>query len=122
MQASAGRSAEHELLVVLPALNEERNLGDVIPELRQAWPGCVVLVVDDASSDGTARVAREQGALAVTLPFHLGYGGAVQAGIKYGLRLSFPVVVTFDAGGQHGPADVLPLVEAVRAGADVAIG
>jgi glycosyltransferase involved in cell wall biosynthesis len=114
--------APDDLLVVLPALNEERNLGHVIPELRQAWPGAVLLVVDDCSSDATVRVAREQGALAVSLPFHLGYGAAVQAGIKYGLRHRFRVVVTFDADGQHDPADVRPLVEAVRGGADVAIG
>jgi glycosyltransferase involved in cell wall biosynthesis len=122
MQAPAVRSAEHDLLVVLPALNEAGNLGDVIPELRRAWPASVVLVVDDASSDGTAMVARAQGALAVSLPFRLGYGGAVQAGIKYGLRRGFNVVVTFDADGQHDPADVGPLVDAVRGGADVAIG
>jgi len=58
----------------------------------------------------------------VSLPFHLGYGGAVQTGIKYGLRKRMHVVVTFDADGQHDPADVGPLVQAVRDGADVAIG
>jgi glycosyltransferase involved in cell wall biosynthesis len=111
-----------DVLFVIPALNEEGNLPAVIQELKQAWPDARLLVVDDASGDGTARVARAQGAEAVSLPFHLGYGGAVQTGIKYGLRARLRVVVTFDADGQHDPADVGPLVEAVRAGADVAIG
>jgi glycosyltransferase involved in cell wall biosynthesis len=111
-----------DLLFVIPALNEEANLPSVIQELRSAWPEALVLVVSDASADGTARVARELGAQAASLPFHLGYGGAVQTGIKYGLRQRMRVVVTFDADGQHDPADVGPLVQAVRDGADVAIG
>jgi hypothetical protein len=58
----------------------------------------------------------------LSLPLHLGYGAAVQAGIKYGLRHGFGVVVTFDADGQHDPADVALLVDAVCGGADLAIG
>jgi glycosyltransferase involved in cell wall biosynthesis len=107
---------------VIPALNEEANLPTVIRELKESWPEAPILVVSDASMDGTVEVARAHGAQAVSLPFHLGYGGAVQTGIKYGLRRGVRVVVTFDADGQHDPADVGPLVQAVREGADVAIG
>jgi glycosyltransferase involved in cell wall biosynthesis len=110
------------MLVVIPALNEERNLADVVRELRHAWPEGVVLVVDDSSEDGTARVAGELGVRVLSLPFHLGYGAAVQAGIKYGQRQGFDVIVTFDADGQHDPRDVAALVEAVRGGADLAVG
>jgi glycosyltransferase involved in cell wall biosynthesis len=106
----------------LPALNEAGNLPDVLAELRERWPEAVQLVVDDGSSDATAAVARAHGALVASLPFGLGYGGAVQTGIKYGLVHGFAVVVTFDADGQHDPADVGPLVDAVRGGADLAIG
>jgi glycosyltransferase involved in cell wall biosynthesis len=105
-----------DLLFVIPALNEEGNLPSVIQELKAAWPAARLLVVDDASGDGTARVAREQGAQAVSLPFHLGYGGAVQTGIKYGLRQRVRVVLTFDADGQHDPADVGPLVQRCATG------
>ncbi len=111
-----------ELLITLPALNEAENLPEVLAGLRERWPGAALLVVDDASTDATSAVAREHGAAVATLPFRLGYGGAVQTGIKYGLRCGFAVVVTFDADGQHDPADVGPLVEAVREGADLAIG
>ena len=61
-----------DVLFVIPALNEEGNLPAVIQELRASWPEAHLLVVSDASVDGTVRVAREQGAQAVTLPFHLG--------------------------------------------------
>jgi glycosyltransferase involved in cell wall biosynthesis len=111
-----------ELLITLPARNEAGNLPEVLAELRQRWPDATFLVVDDASNDATTAVASEHGAAVATLPFRLGYGGAVQTGIKYGLRHGFAVVVTFDADGQHDPADVAPLVEAVATGADLAIG
>lgn len=106
----------------MPALNEAQNLPEVLAGLRERWPNASLLVVDDASTDATAAVAREQGALVATLPFRLGYGGAVQTGIKYGQRCRFDVVVTFDADGQHDPDDIGPLVDAVRDGADLAIG
>lgn len=111
-----------ELLITLPALNEAGNLPEVLAGLRARWPSAALLVVDDASTDTTAAVARAHGALVAALPFRLGYGGAVQTGIKYGLRSGFAVVVTFDADGQHDPADIGPLVEAVGGGADLAIG
>lgn len=117
-----GARVKHEVLVVIPALNEALNLAEIVAELRAQEPAATLLVVDDGSEDATARVARQAGALGLTLPFHLGYGAAVQAGIKYGLRSGYEVVVTFDADGQHDPRDVAPLVEAVRAHADLAIG
>jgi glycosyltransferase involved in cell wall biosynthesis len=94
----------------------------VLQELREAWPGAATVVVDDGSSDATAAVARAHGAEVLALPFHLGYGSAVQAGIRLGVRRGYAIVVTFDADGQHDPRDMAPLVDAVRGGADIAIG
>jgi glycosyltransferase involved in cell wall biosynthesis len=110
------------VLVVVPAWNEARNLPPVIEELRLAQPGFEIAVVDDASDDATAAVARSLGALVVRLPLHLGYGAAVQAGVKFGLRRGFDAVVTFDGDGQHDPADITPLLEVLAQGADLAIG
>jgi glycosyltransferase involved in cell wall biosynthesis len=109
------------VLVVLPAWNEAANLEAVIGELRAARPDDEVLVVDDGSTDGTAGIARGL-CRVLELPLHLGYGTAVQTGIRYGLSRRHPVVVTFDADGQHDPADVEPLVSAVLSGVDLAIG
>jgi glycosyltransferase involved in cell wall biosynthesis len=110
------------LLVVMPARNEAGNLESVVGELRQVRPRDDLLVVDDASSDGTADVARRLGCRLLVLPFHLGYGAAVQAGIMYGLRRGYPAVVTFDADGQHDPRDIAGLAQAVDDGVDLAIG
>jgi glycosyltransferase involved in cell wall biosynthesis len=111
------------VLVVIPAWNEAQNLAAVVGELRAVrGDRDTLLVVDDASRDGSADVARRLGCRVLRLAVHLGYGGAVQAGLKYGLRAAFPVVVTFDADGQHDPRDVAALVEAVEGGADLALG
>jgi glycosyltransferase involved in cell wall biosynthesis len=111
-----------DVLIVMPARNEEKNLASVVEELRRTGPEAALLIVDDGSSDETARIARGLKATVISLPFHVGYGAAVQAGIKYALRRRVAVVVTFDADGQHDPADIEPLVNAIRNGADLAIG
>jgi glycosyltransferase involved in cell wall biosynthesis len=110
------------VLVVIPARNEAANLPSVVGELLRVRAADDVVVVDDASTDATASVARELGCRILALPFQLGYGGAVQAGVRYGVRRRYPAVVTFDGDGQHDPADLAPLVEAVEAGCDLAIG
>src|SRR5687768_17151693 len=110
------------VLVVIPAWNEAGNLLSVVQELRALRPGDDVVVVDDGSTDGTARVARDVRCRVLELAFNLGYGAAVQAGVKYGLKYAYPVVVTFDADGQHDPADIGALVQAVEGGADLVVG
>jgi len=110
------------VLIVVPCWNEASNLGQVVRELRAAREADDIVVVDDGSTDGTAEVARRLGCRLVELPLHLGYGAAVQAGVKYGLRRRYAAVVTFDGDGQHDPADIAPLLEAVEAGADLALG
>jgi hypothetical protein len=110
------------VLLVIPAWNEAANLPDVVAELRSYRAEDDIVVVDDGSTDATACVARSLGCRVVELPLHLGYGAAVQAGVKYGLGRGHPVVVTFDGDGQHDPRDIAPLVEAVAEGADLAIG
>jgi glycosyltransferase involved in cell wall biosynthesis len=108
--------------VVIPARNEAANLPGVLDELRRARPHDDCVVVDDCSGDATAAAARTARVAVLRLPLHLGYGGAVQAGIKLGLRRGYAVVATLDGDGQHDPADLAPLVEAVTQGADIAIG
>jgi len=110
------------VLIVVPCWNEARNLSAVVRELRAAREADDIVVVDDGSTDGTAAVARGLGCRLVELPLHLGYGAAVQAGVKYGLRRGYAAVVTFDGDGQHDPADIAPLLDVVGAGADLALG
>ena len=96
-------------LAIVPALNEEANIGGVIDELRAFDPGLEVVVIDDASADATAAVADARGAHVVRLPFNLGIGGAVQTGYRYAFEHDFDVAVQVDGDGQHDPSQ-LPVI------------
>lgn len=117
----APRPEAHERpLVVIPARNEGRTIGDVVRSVRaEGYPD--VLVVDDASTDDTGRLAREAGARVLRAPLAQGAWGAMQTGIRYAVRHSFTSVITMDADGQHLTTEITTLLQAARK-ADVVIG
>ena len=111
------------LLVVVPAWNEESTIADVTREIEREVPTADVLVVNDGSTDGTAAAARAAGADVLDLPLNLGVGGAMRAGFKYALRAGYDHAVQVDADGQHDPAHIADLWEAMHSeGADIVIG
>ncbi len=107
------------LLVVIPALDEAEDIGDVIDQVH-ALGLADVLVVDDGSRDGTPDVARAHGATVMRAPLWQGAWGAMQTGLRFAVRRGYEGVVTLDADGQHEPAYVPALLEAARE-ADVVI-
>lgn len=109
-----------DTLVVLPALNEEASVGDVVREVLTKLPGVACLVVDDGSRDDTAGRARAAGALVARLPFNLGVGAAMRVGFRYAIENGYSNVVQIDADGQHDPASVPRMLEELRT-ADVVI-
>jgi glycosyltransferase involved in cell wall biosynthesis len=112
-----------KIAVVMPAHNESRTIGPVIAKVHEVLPEAQVIVVEDTSTDDTARVAKQAGAWVLQLPNNLGYGGAVQTGLRYAYRQGFDVAVQMDADGQHDPADLPGLLAPVLAGdADVVLG
>jgi glycosyltransferase involved in cell wall biosynthesis len=102
------------LLILIPAYNEEGALGGVVSEVHAVMPGVPVLVVDDCSSDATAHTARAAGARVLSLPHHLGLGGAVQAGYKLAFELGYDYVIRVDGDGQHDPKDIPKILEALQ--------
>lgn len=111
------------VLIIVPAHDEEASLPVTLDELRRIAPGLQVLVVDDGSRDGTARVARERGVPVVVHAVNLGVGGALQTGFRWALAHGYDVGVQLDADGQHDPAFLPALLEPVLSGAcDVSIG
>ncbi len=110
-------------IAVVPAFNEERNIGRLLAELAALDPDLEVVVVSDGSTDRTAEVAAAAGAHVVSLPFNLGIGGAVQTGFRFAWEGGYELAVRLDGDGQHYPSQQRAIVAPVVADeADLAIG
>jgi glycosyltransferase involved in cell wall biosynthesis len=116
------------VLIVVPALNEESGLPPLLSELRAVAErdgfSAEIVVIDDASTDRTAEVAREHGARVVRLCRNLGIGGAVQTGLRLALREGFDCAVQMDGDGQHPPSELRKLLAAMQAplAPDIVVG
>ncbi len=102
---------QKELLVIMPTYNEEKNISTLLqalsaPEIRRIAD---VLVINDASRDGTGQVVSALGNTMVTNVFNLGYGSALQLGYKYAVSKGYRYVIQMDADGQHDVCNVLKL-------------
>jgi glycosyltransferase involved in cell wall biosynthesis len=93
--------------VIIPALDEASAIGPVVQGLRSVALWREVIVVDDGSSDETALVAANAGALVIKHPYNKGNGAAVKTGIRQALG---EYVLIFDADGQHSASDAVALV------------
>ncbi len=111
-----------DLLVIIPAFNEEESLPAVLRRLDEVVPEADVVVVDDGSSDATAAVGRAGGAVVLSLPFNLGIGGALRAGFSYAVRNGYRIAIQFDADGQHEATSIADIVAELDTGADLVIG
>jgi glycosyltransferase involved in cell wall biosynthesis len=97
-------------LAVVPAYNESATVSGVISALHDRAPEFDVLVVDDGSTDDTAKAARHAGARVLRLPYNLGIGGAVQAGFQFASEHGYDFMAQVDGDGQHEPAELAKLV------------
>ncbi len=114
-------------LVVLPTYDEAANIAEVLRRVRAAAPSADVLVVDDSSPDGTADIAKATGYRlggidVMVRPEKTGLGTAYRAGFRRGLDEGYDVLVEMDSDLSHDPLALPALLEAVEAGADLAIG
>jgi glycosyltransferase involved in cell wall biosynthesis len=104
--------------IVIPACNESGAIGEVVSTLAASAPWREIIVVDDGSTDETARRAGEAGAVVVRHPYNKGNGAAVKTGVR---RATGDFVLIIDGDGQHRPADARRL--AARLGEfDLVIG
>ena len=99
-----------KLLVVIPALNEERSISSVINAVGKSLPDADLLVIDDGSTDKTGSIARAAGAMVATHPFNLGVGAALRTGFRFAFENGSTHVVQIDADGQHDPEEVKKLL------------
>jgi glycosyltransferase involved in cell wall biosynthesis len=113
------------LVIVIAAFNEAGSIGAVLDELPGEIAGMGVsrLVIDDGSTDGTAGIARQHGALVCTLPVNRGHGVALRLGYRIAREGGARYIATLDGDGQWDPADLPAMVKILEDGrADFVVG
>jgi glycosyltransferase involved in cell wall biosynthesis len=113
--------------IVLPTYNEAPNIVEVLQRVREAAPDASVLVVDDASPDGTADLVEQHADMVgdvrvLRRPAKSGLGSAYREGFALGMDQDAEVLVEMDSDLSHDPAYLPSLLAAVDHGADLAIG
>ena len=103
------------ITVIIPALNEEKKIGQVIDGIPRFVDH--VVVVDDGSTDRTGEIAREKGAVVLRHAFNRGVGAAFNSGRRLALELNDDIAMNIDADGQFNPADIKTLIEPIVQGA-----
>ncbi len=115
-------------MIVIPAFNEGRVIGQTLAHLPRSFDGVTtrVVVVDDGSSDNTSKEVLKSGDPRIVLLRHginRGLGGALGTGLAYARQIGADYVITYDADGQHSPEDIAPVLAPLMKGeADAVIG
>lgn len=113
---------QNELLIVIPAYNEEENIESVVTYITNNYAEYDYVVVNDGSKDRTAEICREKGYELLDLPTNLGLAGAFQAGLKYAYVKGYQYAIQFDADGQHRPEFIQAMLDRIKEGYDIVIG
>ena len=108
--------SKKEVLVIIPAYNEERSIEGVLEQLEQPQISSFadLLVLNDASTDRTPLIVKARGHMLVSHIFNLGYGSAIQVGYKYAIRRGYKYVIQMDADGQHDPCNIPMIYERLK--------
>lgn len=110
-------------LVIIPCYNEESNIERVVARLQQVAPQVDYLIVNDASTDGSAYILSKNNFSHINLPINLGIGGGVQSGYLYAVTHGYDVTVQMDGDGQHDPAYLNSVIQPIADGTlDMCIG
>lgn len=110
-------------LVVIPSKDVEPAIGGVVSQVLALGLGLDVLVINDGSTDGTSRVAREAGATVIDHAENRGKGAALKTGFEYAVAQGYDAVITMDGDGQHDPSAIPGFVDAIeKTGADIVVG
>lgn len=111
-----------ELLVFIPAYNEQDNIEKVVKDIKEHCPRVDFVVIDDGSTDDTVRICREKNIPYLSLPINLGLDGVFQTGNKYAYLNGYQMAMPFDGDGQHNAEYIAPLIDKMKEGYDIVIG
>jgi glycosyltransferase involved in cell wall biosynthesis len=110
---------KNTLSIVLPAKNESSSLKILLPQLKLIATDAEILVINDGSTDDTAKVANEAGAKVITHPYSQGNGAAIKTGAR---NATGDIIIFMDADGQHDPDDIPALLNKLDEGYDMVVG
>ncbi len=105
-----------KLVIIIPALNEEKTIGKIIADIPKDIPGITdieVVVVDDGSTDRTGQIAQKSGAVVISHAKNRGVGRAFKTGIEYALSSQADIIVNIDGDGQFDPNDIRKLISPI---------
>ena len=110
-----------DLVIGIPAYNEENNIASIILKLQKITNQ--IIVCDDGSTDMTAEIAEKLGVIVIQHEKNFGYGAAIRSIFQKTKELNFDILVTFDADGQHRVSDIQTVVEPIIKNiADIVVG
>ena len=115
----SGARVSPKISVILPCRNEAASLEALLPRIRQVLPAAEILVVDDASADGSAAVCAANGVHCIRHPYRKGNGAAIKSGARAAVG---DILIFMDADGQHDPADIPRLLKPLEDGFDMVVG
>ncbi|MBI4170644.1 MAG: glycosyltransferase family 2 protein, partial [Candidatus Aenigmarchaeota archaeon] len=108
-----------KVAIVMPAYNEEKTIGSAVKGCKRYG---TVIVINDASKDKTAEVAKNAGATVITHKINRGLGGALRTGFDAALKTGADVIITIDADGQHLPEEIPKFINKIKEGYDFVLG
>lgn len=112
-----------KILVIIPCYNEEENIEKVVTYLKKSAPEVDYVIVNDCSTDKSAKICKENGYSFISQPVNLGIGGTVQSGYIYAAENDYDITVQMDGDGQHDAAYLHKVIEPVQNGElDMCIG
>lgn len=112
----------NQVILVIPAFNEEKNIQAVVENLIRNYPELDYVVINDGSTDSTEEILRKNGYNHICLPVNLGLAGCFQTGMKYAYEKGYSCAVQFDGDGQHRPEYIASMKEKMDQGYDIVIG
>lgn len=111
-----------DLLIMIPAYNEEESIEKVVNHLIDHYPQYDHVVINDGSKDKTSLICHQNQFQVIDLPENLGLSGAIQTGFRYAFKKGYKMVIQFDADGQHLPEYIHALESKINQGNDCVIG
>jgi len=109
------------VIIGIPAYNEEKNIGSIILKLKKITD--TILVCNDGSSDLTKEISEEMGAIVINHDKNLGYGASIRSLFLKAKDLDSDIFITFDGDGQHDEKDIEKMIDIMKQkNADIVIG